>query len=562
MNVADLFDAETGARPDLRYYLALAARNALMLASVPLVFAGTSFLLATTKPDTYRSTAKVVLRPNDPNERLGSDGGSGADLGNIEHYVRAQAILAEGPMIRERVATLLDLDPDDVEDDLTVSALVDSNTLEITTEGRSPQSAKELADAVAETFITNRRESAVEGLTRAVADIDERLVALKTELRGLSTAAESASIQAQLATAQQQFADLSGKKIDLEIDLNLKRGEAELVAPAELPDDPFAPQPLRSGALGALLGLVVTVGALLLRDRLDVRLRDTDAAVRTTGLPSLIEVPFDKTTAKHPWEISTARDPGGAVAEAMRSLRVSLRFASLEHPVKVVLVTSAVPGDGKSTIASNLAVSFAKSGARTLLVSADLRRPTAERMTGTSNERGLAELLTVMATPEPRPVAGGERAFTVAKAVNSTVLEERTDTARSERFVEIRDWCDGNRENLWVLPAGQRVANPLELLTLDATRRFVELAREQFDITIVDSAPVDPVSDSLVIAPLVDGSIVVVRVGSTPTPALARSVARLRSSQTRCLGLVANRIPVRRRSGYRGYGYGYGGSPD
>jgi polysaccharide biosynthesis transport protein len=520
-------------------YLRLARRYAALLICVPLGLGVAGLLSARSQAKVYRSTSQVLLRPNDPNERIGTSGATGTEILNADRIVQAQADIAKGPTVRTAAAAKLGtVTEQDLKSRLVVSPATNSNILSISADDTDAQRAATLANAVAAAFIENRRLSAVTGLESAIADLDEKVAESQHQITELAKTQSDPSRAAQLDTAQLQYRSLSDRRLQLAVDKDLKKGEAELIASAAPADQPISPKPARTAALAAILGLLGIAGAILLKDRLDTRLRSREDAEEISGLATLAEVPFDRAADKGVLRIAAEDDPDGLVAEAIRSLRVSLRFLGLEEPVKVILVTSALPGDGKSTVSANLAHSYAESGARTLLVSADLRRPQVEKMSAVSSERGLVELFDEMASAHEQS----------RQDRNSRVRERVLIGAAA-----ITHYCHNDVPNLWVLPAGQRVANPVEILGSAVAKEFFARAAEDFDAVIIDSPPVLAVADAVVLSQFVDGVLVVTSIRKTQRPALRRAVEVLRNGQANVLGLVLNRV-----GGTSGYGYDYG----
>jgi Mrp family chromosome partitioning ATPase/capsular polysaccharide biosynthesis protein len=517
-------------------YLRLAQRYALIVVTVPLVLGVAGLLSARSQAKVYRSTAQVLLRPNDPNERVGTSGATGTEILNADRIVQAQADIAKGPTVRTAAAAKLGtITEQELKKTLVVSPATNSNILSISVDDIDSQRAATTANGVAAAFIENRRLSAVAGLESAIADLDERVAESQRQILDLARAQADPSKAAQLDTAQGQYRSLSDRRLQLAVDKNLKKGEAELIASASPADQPISPRPARTAALAAVAGFLSVAGTILLKDRLDTRLRSREDAEEASGLATLAEVPFDRASDKGVLRIAAEDEPDGLVAEAIRSLRVSLRFLGLDEPVKVILVTSALPADGKSTVSANLAHSYAESGARTLLVSADLRRPQVEKMSAVSSERGLVELFDEMASAREQ-------------GRNPRVRERVLIGAAA-----ITHYCHNDVPNLWVLPAGQRVANPVEILGSAVAKEFFARAAEDFDAVIIDSPPVLAVADAVVLSQFVDGVLVVTSIRMTQRPALARAVEVLRNGQANVLGLVLNRV-----SGSSGYGYGPG----
>jgi non-specific protein-tyrosine kinase len=197
-----------------------------------------------------------------------------------------------------------------------------------------------------------------------------------------------------------------------------------------------------------------------------------------------------------------ARNPRSAAAEAYRTLRTNLQFSSLDRDVRCVLVTSAVAGEGKTTVVANLGVALAESGKRVLLVDLDLRQPALHELFGLARSPGLSEAL----------IADRDELPSVATAV----------------------------PNLSLLPAGEPPPNPAEFVSSARLARLLERARERVDFVLVDSPPVTVVSDPAVLATLVDGVVLVVSAGRTKRELAQRARDQLERVGAHLLGAVLN----------------------
>lgn len=583
---------------ELSDYLQLAKRNWKVLVALPIVLALGAFLNANREHKLYQSTTTVLLKPNDPNERFGSTGnlGSATELVNSSRIVKSLANIADGPIVAQAAADFLGggATPGEIQKAISVSTSDDSNIMKIKATTQRPDRSAAIANAVATSYISNRRESSIEGIDRAIKKAESNITDLEATIADLGRQPPGAATDASLEVARAQYDDQSQRKAQLEFDKELKRGEAEVIAEAKPVATAVSPKPFRSGIVGLFAGIILAAGIVLLKDRLDLRLRSRDEAEELSGLPTLAEIPIDRRMSKDPFHIAALEHPDGLVAEAVRSLRVSMRFISLEQQLRVLLVTSAMPGDGKSTVATNLAASYAVSGARTLLISADLRRPRVDDFAESQGASGLVEILTGIAEEEERrqqrarrvanplrpqparkdaavesyPAAPARRrrgaeddTGSVARTADelTSSLSSATSTQERERGpkpIEIANYCyvDSANGNLWVLPAGQPVANPVEILGSPVAKDFFAAARDQFDIVIVDSPPVLPVSDSLVMSSLVDGVLFVCSLRQTNYKHLARGVERMRSAQAQLVGMVINRVPKDVENSYYGRG--------
>lgn len=285
---------------------------------------------------------------------------------------------------------------------------------------------------------------------------------------------------------------------------------ARVVQPAIPATVQSSPNKQRDAVLGGMGGLLFGALGLVLWALLDTRVRSEDVLRRVTPLPLLGMIPTQKQAGRVP---IVSVQPNGISAEAYRGVRSSLRFAAVEHEISAIAVTSSIPGEGKTTTAVNLALAYAETGRRVLLVDADLRRPMVAESLGLENAVGLTTMLV------------GAANFDTARLV----------------------WGESS---LWVLPAGEVPPNPAELL---ASARMSELLlelRAQVDVMIVDTAPLLSVADATIIAQVVDTTIMVVDVKRTRMQQLGRAVAALTAVRANVAGIVFTRVRARRRDSY------------
>jgi capsular exopolysaccharide synthesis family protein len=292
------------------------------------------------------------------------------------------------------------------------------------------------------------------------------------------------------------------------------------VRDAAVPARPVSPNATVFLAIGIFLGAFLGVGLAVLRERLDTRIR-TQADVQKLTDASLIgAITFDEDVTDRP--LIVQESPHSPRAEAFRRLRTNLQFLEVAGAPRVFVITSALPGEGKSTTSINLAITLADAGARVLLVDADLRRPSVSRYLGLEGSVGL-----------------------------TTVLIGRV---RHEDAVQ--PW---GPENLAVLPSGQVPPNPSELLGSTHMSALLAEVGEAYDVVLVDTAPLLPVTDGAILAKMTGGAVVVVGAGITHRPQLTEALAALDTVGAKVLGVVVNRLAPAERSGY-GYGgyYAYG----
>lgn len=293
----------------------------------------------------------------------------------------------------------------------------------------------------------------------------------------------------------------------------------EPAIPAASPDSPRVGLNL---AFGLLAGLALGMGGALAWARLDTRIRHRRDLQALTGASPLGVVPFDPAARQRPL---VSADPGGPRAEAFRSLRTNLHFVDVDRPPRSFVVTSPLPGEGKSTTSCNIALTLAQAGARVVLVDGDLRKPRASTYLGLDGAAGLTDVLT-----------------------------------RQRGIHEVLVELEGGR--MAVLPAGPLPPNPSELLGSRQMISLLATLENTYDLVVIDAAPLLPVTDAAVIASAADGALLLVRHGRTRREEIEQGLQALSAANARLLGTVLTFAPHGRRHGDRGYGHGYGGYED
>ncbi|MFK5646111.1 polysaccharide biosynthesis tyrosine autokinase [Ornithinimicrobium sp. LYQ121] len=302
------------------------------------------------------------------------------------------------------------------------------------------------------------------------------------------------------------------ERVDPEADSAVK---ATVVQSASSPQDPASPDPLRNLALAIVLGLLLGIGLAILRDLMDTRVRGEADLARVTDEPTLGTIAFDKDAPVHPLVIEI--DPHSPRAEAFRALRTNLMYLDPDDQPTVMMVTSSVPGEGKSTTAANLALTIAETGSTICLIEGDLRRPRLLDYMGLENAVGVTDVI-------------------VGRA-------------------ELEDVLQPYVEGLQVLGCGPVPPNPSELLGSAAMERLLERLKQQFDFVLIDAPPLLAVTDAAILSTLTDGALVVVGADVVRRDELERALATLERVGGKVLGLVANRLPAQGPDAYR-YSYG------
>lgn len=293
---------------------------------------------------------------------------------------------------------------------------------------------------------------------------------------------------------------------------------------APLPQEPISPNKKMSLIVGALAGLMVGVAYALIRNHLDRRIRSVDMVERAIGTAVVGTIPVDERlrAGQHVVEsgaIDHSTTEGYAMSEALRELRTNLHYMNVDNPPRVIVVTSSVPGEGKSTIAANLAVTIAATGQRVVLIDGDLRRPVVADYFGLPGGGGLTDILS-------------------GQAGLDDVLQ-----------------VYGPLPTLAILGAGRIPPNPSELLGSLSMKRLLEKLSKDA-VVLIDAPPLLPVTDAAILARSTDGALVVAGAGKTTIDELEKAVATLAKVKAPLLGAVLNRVPT---TGGQAAGYGYYG---
>ena len=342
---------------------------------------------------------------------------------------------------------------------------------------------------------------------------------------------------------------LQQKLKEATITVGLHSDNIRVVDPALVPSGPSRPQKARNILLAFLVGLVGGIGLALFREYLDNTVKSPDDVEALTGLPSLAVVPSLPGLAAGGGRLSKSRaaattagqgprvellsfvQPKSQISEAFRALRTSLLLSQADHPPQVILVTSALPREGKTTAAVNLAVTLAQLGDRTLLIDSDMRKPGVRRALNltTGKDAGLSSYLAGVSTLDevcvPHPTI----------------------------------------ENLVALTTGPVPPSPADLLSSHRMREAITDLRHKFKFVVIDSPPVMAATDAVLISALTDGVLLVVRSGETPKEAFTRTRDLLAAVKCRLLGVVLNAVDSSAPDYYYSYryypyayGYGYG----
>jgi succinoglycan biosynthesis transport protein ExoP len=481
--------------------LTVLRRRWLVVVLVMLLAGGASAAVVYLKDDTYQSTAKLLFRqtigpelnaigllPGSPDaDNLAADG---VQIVGSERVAQATS--------RELRARNVDMSPDDVKNDVTVTSSKDSEVVDITATAGSAERASVLANVYADQ-------------AKRLADLDQRrlvekaLRSVELQLRALPASAGPAT--ADTGGEPGSAAKLRNDAAKLRTLAAAGTGSPQIIQPGYVPTSE-AGNPVQTIVLGLLLGIVLGVGLALLREQADRRLHRADQVSAAFEAPVLTTVPRNRKLKRN----RPFTDLPPEVAEAFRMLQMNLRFGA-GGPVRSVMVTSSRSREGKTTIAWNLASAAASAGLSVALIEADLRRPSLAKRYGLRPGPGLSEVLLAEAP------------------VNEAVQAVMMHPAGSQ---------NGQSRALQVMVAGQVPPNPSALMQSSMMLRTVDVVRKHHDLVVIDTPPLAHVADAISLLRHVDGVLVAASVSSTRGPEATRLRDQLQSLDARVLGVVAN----------------------
>lgn len=493
----------------------------MILALVVLV-AAIVYVYESSRPNTYSATTKVFVGQQ-------SDGLNVSPSTPSPQAIADEATLLTSTEQAAAVAKKIGYggSPQALAGSVTAMPSGGTDFITITARASSGSEAARIANGFAQQFVAEASAASQATNNRQIAVLQRQLRSLK----GSSNASQRQSIAAQIQ--------------QLQLTNTVTAGSATQIDPAQPSSSPSGRPAWEYALFAALAALIGGVLLAYLLRRLDPRLKTVDQAIEAYDRPVL-------TTLLHDPEVNSFTDGAPALSdrsrESFRELRVNLDLVSLDHAFKTILVTSAGPGEGKSTVVRNLALAFAEAGRSVAVVDADLRQPTLSKGLGLDESAGLTEVLA--RSHHLDEVLRGVR---VAGAGSFTSLQAAV--AGSENGSG--EW---QGDQVTLLPAGTTPPNPPALLESEAFRSVLHRMTEIHDVVVLDSTPLTSVSDVIPLLGRVDAAVLVARSGTTDRRG-ARHAAEVisRVPNVNFVGVVVNDLAQAEATAYgAGYGYGYG----
>ena len=491
--IAGVTSEEQAPGRGLRDYLRSFGRRKQFITVVVLLVTVPAVVLSLLQTPVYSGEAEVLLQPRTSESLFVADTAVPADPARqVRNEIR---VLTSAP-VRDAVRAQIGTAPE-----VRASAIGSTDVIRVSARSTDPTRAALVANTYATAYVDYRRKQTVDDVLAASQQVQGKIAELQKQIDGAPAGSQKDSLVQSQAVFKQ--------KLDqLQVEGALTQGGARVVAPAVVPNSPVAPQPLRTGLLALLFGLVLGFALAFLREFLDDSVKSKEEFERIApGVPVLGLIPVvsawrGKDT---PYVVSLA-DPSSPAAEAYRTLRTSIQFLALDQPMRTLQVTSANPQEGKTTTLVNLAVALARSGSTVAIVSCDLRRPRVHQFFGLTNDVGFTSVL-------------------LGKVPLGGAVQEVPDQPR-----------------LSVLASGPLPPNPSELLSSKRTVEVLGSLQAEYDIVLIDSPPVLPVTDALVLSGRVDATLLVAVAGATTRSEAARAVELLSQVDAPLVGAVLNGV--------------------
>lgn len=514
---------------ELRRYLDLLWRWAWLLALVTLVAGISAYFISRRLTPVYQATARVLV-----NEAPNSRSTDYASVLTSERLARTYAELLVARPVLEAVVEDMNLltTYTNLRSRITVTPVRDTQLVDVSVEDTDPLRAAETANKLVAIFIrqnqerqSERYQASIKSLESQINSFDNDIAEITDKIDALGENSdndvERTRLEATLAQYNQIRASLLQTLEQVRLAESSSMQNLVMAEEAIAPRSPIRPRALMNAVLAGLIALALAVGGIFLYEALDDSL-SPDMVSRQFGLPILGVIARHATDGA---SMVVKTQPRSPVSEAFRSLRTNIQFASVDKPVRSMLITSPSPEDGKSTVAANLSISLAQSGLRVALVEADLRKPQVHKKMNLPNRYGLSSVFV-------QPQA----------AVNGAL--QRTDVS-----------------NLMAITSGELPPNPAELLGSGRMGDILGQLGNHLDMIVLDTPPVLVVTDAAVLATRVDGVLIVVKPGKTKQAAFRQAIEQLNRVGANILGVVLNDVEVKssryRYSYYRNYYYTY-----
>jgi len=512
----------------LAQYQAILRRRKWIIIGVPLIAAVIAYFVSARQSPLYQAKSTVYIRTADP---VSSFGGVNPYFGDPTRLLNDQAKLATSPEVASRAvekAGVPGTSPGAFLGAASASPQTEADLLDLSVSYRTPQDATKLASAYAEEFVRYTNEVDTASVQAALRKVQATINRLRAHNEtGTNTYDDALSTRDRL----QAFGSIVANRAKVQ---SLANGAAQV-----------RPQPKRNALIGALLGAFLGIGLAFLYEALDRRVRSEEDIEAVLGVPLLGRIPRPTRRLRKNNQLVMLADPQSIHAQTYRRLRTSLEFVNLERRAGVIMLTSALPQEGKSTTVANLAIALARAGRSVALVDLDLRRPILHTFFRTGNDNGLTDV-----------VVHRTRLRHALRAVALPNVGRLAPSPTNGRPPSNPGTNNGRTQvecMLNVLPAGSIPPAADEFLENAGVGEVLDDLRNDFGVILLDTPPLLVVGDVMALSPKVDGIVIVTRLGihRRQLEELARQLGTCRAP---VLGFILTGAP---HGDSYSYGYGY-----
>ncbi len=514
MGTPELTDFELMDASTIKQYFGVLRQWFWLILVGILVGAGGTYFASRLQQPVYQASARVlVVKPANQNQNT--------DLSsslNIQQFTQTYIVFFNLRTVLDAVEKELNIHLSDSQ--ITASILQNTQFIDVFVEDNDPRQAALIADTLIK--VVNEQSDILQGgrFTNAEQSLDKQIIQMEEQIAStqlnITKNPQDALLTKSLAVYQQIYTDLVKSRENIRLSILENLPTLVQVGAATWTSNPIRPRTASNTLIGGVTGLLIALSVIILIEFLDDTIKNKEDVVRTLGLNVLgyiTEIDHKKTG------VFVTNEPRSPVSEAFRTLRTNLEYIAIEKPIQSLLVTSSGVSEGKTTISANLAAILAQGGKKVLLIDVDFGRPNLHRYFGVSNRHGLSDLF--------RGQCEFEEAIQTLQGANNTEIS--------------------------LITTGALPPNPTELLGSERMRAILEKARTFADFVLLDSPPA-MLADTHVLAPRVDGVLVVILTGRTHREVARTILESLRSGNPRLVGAVLNRIKPRHAH------YGYNGS--
>ncbi len=503
---------------DLRYYLSLLLHWWWLIVLAAIIASGASYLISKRMTPFYQASTTVLVNAA-PASKV-------SDYNSVmmsEQLTSTYAQMMSKDAVLNLVAKQIGLSnpPDQMKKWITVTPVRDTQLIQIVVETTDPDLSAKIANSIVEVFAaqiqdiqTQRFSQSKVALETQLSDYEKQINQMTSDIIRATTTDEKDRLNEKITQYRGMYSNLLQSYEQIRLSEAQSVSTVVQVESAVANRVPVKPKVMQNTLLAAVVGILLAAGLIFVREAFDDTVKTPEDISRKFKLPVLGVIIHHPSDTDSPIAMTSPRSP---VTEAYRTLRTNLGYTSVDRRLSTIMITSAEPGEGKSTITSNLGVVMAQNGKRVITLDCDLRHPCLHSYFGLSNRQGMSTLL-------------------------------------SQNAEAITDICNPTKEKgLYIITTGPIPPNPAELMGSQKLQSILKWMKETTDVILIDTPPVLAVSDAVILAPSLDGVVLVVRPGKTRIGALKQAIEQLQLVNARILGVVLNDVVIRGKS----YGYYY-----